>query len=695
MTEEQIDQEHTAGFDTAHHNNYVPHRQEIDNDFGFETTAGGETSTGFRHMRTHETLADSIAAGVDPKSINALDLLESRIHSGQRMINTKAWTESLRGVVDPINSAPLVTDPIVRTRPGGDTDTTAPRGYTIERIGNQFVAVHNGYEGIVSALANPSWWAKSASRKNFLKAFATAKSINLMIDTFHAGRVAFIQTAIKLAGLKTFDPTGPSFRQGSRLLDYSSKEISNMVNEGELSHDQGAWLLQHKADLELLTKQGLNVGRIADSLYQDWIHNLPIAGKVNKWIFDRFQRGAMTEVALLELERQRGMYKDLTDEQVARQVAKDINTRFGQLGRQGLFKSRTAQDISRVLFFAPQWNEGLIRSEIGAIGQLGKTVIDAARGKRIASGALLRTAGVLVVGQFLANQIINLWTRGKPTWENEEEGIGAKLSAWIPDKIGSGSGFFLNPMSLGAEISHLIINRYERTGDWRKTLNDFARGRLSNGMRPLYTFVSNTDRFGRGLRQGDVWKEMAAEAIPTPIPASAAGHAVKQLVTGRSAEAFPGQFQKQLLASAGVRTDYAPSHDQRISSIAREYNKRKGIEPSAEFYQSDYQPFILAMRSKNEQDQSAALQDLLKKKTPQQVLQHFHTWPTFPFTGQRAREKQFYETLSDEQKTAYHKAVDERKSVATTALRLLQSLPRQRQLDFQPAQSAKLDFQPQ
>jgi hypothetical protein len=119
--------------------------------------------------------------------------------------------------------------------------------------------------------------------------------------------------------------------------------------------------------------------------------------------------------------------------------------------------------LARLIFLAPQWNESLIKAELGALRQFGSSAVALSQG-RLQMGALGRGIGTAMIGLFIANQLINYGTRGKPTWENEEEGFGAKISAWIPDYIGGGPGFFLNPMSVPAEITHLLMKGTERHG---------------------------------------------------------------------------------------------------------------------------------------------------------------------------------------------------------------------------------------
>lgn len=648
ITTEQVNAENTAGIDTLKRKGYVMHAQDLEGaPVGWLSggSGAGET-TGFKKVRVYDTYADSIAAGVNPKSLNALDLLSARLNNGQRLINRRAWTADLKSMADARTGAPLAVDPLTVKRADGTSYQQAPDGYALQQAGiqGQQIAIANGYEGVYSALNDPSWFSKNAGTRMLTRGNALGKSFSLMLDTYHLGRLAFWESLIKGLGVKTFKAPFPSYRKGLTLLDMTPDEILRMEKAGEIPATWTKDLMESKRRIDMLVDQGYNVGRIADNLHQEIVHALPVIGNFNKWLFGQFQRGAMTEVGLLEFERLRRARPAMSDAQVARQVAKDLNTRFGNLGRQGVFKSRTAQDIARFLALAPQWNEGLIRSEVGALVQSGKFIGDLAQGKKIYSGVLMRSVGGMAVAQFVANQLINLYTRGKPTWENPEEGFGAKVSAWLPDKFGNGPGFFLHPMGLAAETTHLLMSGVEKTGNFWDGLNSYARSRASVAMRPVITFLTKEDFMGRPLRSRMGWETLTS-ALPVPIPAPA----ITSVFKGK--EDFPGQRQRTLMSSVGIRTERAPSGEQRIRRLARAFNESKGIEKQGEFYESPYQLLTGALGSGGANE---ALTELLKLKTKAEILAYYERRIDHPMTGKADREQQFLKTLNPEQRSQYN-----------------------------------------
>jgi hypothetical protein len=212
---------------------------------------------------------------------------------------------------------------------------------------------------------------------------------------------------------------------------------------------------------------------------------------------------------------------------------------------------------------------------------------------------------------------------------------------------------------------------------------NYLRSRSSTAMRPMMTFITKQDFLGRNLKPGTVWAQMAKDAVPRPIGGASYGLLLESKIKGKETESFAGQFEKQILSSVGIKTEGAPAPASRISSLAREFNRQKGIVPSAEFYSGDYQPLTSAVALGNEDAAKDAMTDLLKRKTPEQVRKYMTTWTGHPFTGQRGREAQFRATLTPEQKEQYSKAIEQRRKVAQEVFRMLRE--KQQQVRLRPA----------
>ncbi len=674
FTAQQVDRERAAGLPTLKVDNYVPRYQDIEEgswlDTGSRTSPTGASN---RKVRSYETLADSIAAGVDPKTLNAVDALETRVRTGETGINMRTWQKSLPQYKDGAGEAIAKTPERVE-RADGSFYYEPGKGYALENVGNTPIAVKKEFSGIVGALTDPSWFSQSAGRLAAQRVNAAAKSFTLAVDTFHLGRLAFRSAMIRGASL-TNPKFGPAYKEGLLISEHSPAEIIRMGNSGEIPKESVKPLLESKAISQKLTDVGYNSGRVADAMHQELIQKIPLLGDVNKFIFQKFQRGAMNDAGVLEYKRQRAAYPEMTDEQVARKVSRELMTRFGNLGRQGWFKSQTAQDIARLMFLAPQWNEGLVRSEIGGLKDIGQTAVNAVTGKRAAMGLLGREMLTTGISLFAASQIINQVTRGKFTWENPEEGIAAKLSAFIPDKLGGGSGFFLNPMGLTAETAHLLLNAYERTGNTYEPIVNYIRSRASSGARPLWTFFTGKDSLGRNLKPSEHWKQTALDSIPAPISGGAIVRAAKGMAQGGTAEKFPGEYQKQAMQTFGVRTELAPSPEKRIRGLVTEFNRAHGIEPKGEYYVGEYSELTDALRRENKQDIADGMETLLAKHPAEDIEKYYRTWQNSHFAGSAKRETEFLRTLTPEQKKQYTAARQERTRIAIRAMQAIRGLP--------------------
>jgi hypothetical protein len=685
ITDAQVDHEQAAGVETLHRKGgYVFHLTDVLASHALPDigSAGSGVSSPFLKTREYATYADAIAAGSMPKSLNAVDLLQRRMSLGQKLINHGAWIDGMYRVIDPKSQQPIVTHTITKVRKDGKEYEDAPAGYIKMSYGPQTFAVMRGYDGLFKSLVTPSTVRNSLAGNVLMNAAGGIKHSMLLFDSYHLGRLMFWSAMVRGMGL----PGNPfSHRQGLTLLDNTGPEIERMAANGEIPQEWVADLKESKRQLALLVANGLNVAGVADNIAPHFVQELPLVGTFNKFLFQKYQRGATAEAALIELRRQIKQQPGRSEAELAREVARDLNVRFGNLQNQSWIKNKNIADLLRMVFLAPQWNESLIRSELGAVGELadsakGATIgdkqADGTRKRSFHMGALGRAVITAVIGQFIANQIINYITRGKPTWENPEETDAAKLSAYIPDVVGNGPGYFLNPLTLPAEISELLMKKTERTGDFTQAAKQFLASRLGPLGRIPYTLAVREDELGAKLRTGgDVAEQMASSLIPLPISAGAIYRGVKQFVTGQPEEQYPGQFQKQIFQTFGIKLDSAPSPDQRVRALATEYNRDHGVTPSAEFFHGDFYDLDRAAIVGNQRDMKEALQRVLEKKTKDDIRKHYERWMRAPFTGQQARETEFKKTLDAEQLQQYEQARAKRRELRNAILKMVSGTP--------------------
>lgn len=664
--------ENASGVDTPFREGYVLHAQDVLGDNIDVPFARGSDGVGgnFKKPRSYDTLADSIADGYRPKSTDAVSLLEERINRGQRLLERQAWAESGRHIADPSSGMPIIGEMETRTikRPGQPDVVVekVPQGYVSMQVGSRNVPVLRGYAGLYKSLTQDSMLDNTVLGRAVMKGVSAAKHTILGLDTYHPFRVFYWNVGLR--GLSVLKDGLPGYKKGGWLLDQTMPEIEREIRGMKLPPEEEQGLIQQareqKVKLDRGVRNGLNVGAMADNIHAELVHQIPGIGKYNKWLFDSFQRGAMAESYLFEHDRLAKNNPAWSSEKVAQEAVKGINTRFGNLRNQSWIKSKTGQDLMRLAFLAPQWNEGLIRSEIGGYRDLAKAPFTGS------IGTLGRTMGNMMVFQFVANQIINMTTRGHPTWQNPEEGIDSKLAAWIPDPIGKSHGLFLDPFALPAETTGTLIRDWKKQGSIRGATADLVRNKLGPGGRLAQIAMTGKNSMGLTLRSPtDVAK--AIGSVFLPIQTQPVVEAARSAMAGHIKEAAPGDTERQLFANAGVRTHLAPSYMQRIQQLANEYKREHNTNPPQEHDPSPYRPLFQALQRNDAEDAAAELETLKKGHTPEQIARFLHTYPNHHFAGPVADEVKFIGTLSPEQKQAYVKAMQERLDMAEKAKRFI------------------------
>lgn len=595
--------ENPNGVATDFRQGYVPHVADLSdvNALLFESGKPG-MGGGFTKQRVHETFAEGMKAGVKYRSLDAVDLMEHRLAAGNVKVNMNLLVDALKEVKDPASGETIIRDLEIRQKelPSGQkkSETLTPAGYNSMFIGTHPVAVHKGYAGMLEALTQPSEFSRSSLTRGVMQAVSLAKHTTLLFDLYHPIRLFFYSAPLR--GWKSFTQ---SSKPGLWLLDYNEDTLRRMADGGEIPKDVLPGLIENQHIRQVALSTGFNVGRINDALWTEFLRKIPGIGGYNRWLFDEFQRGLMIETYIGEFKRWKEAHPDLNDAQVGRYVSKNLNVRFGNMMNQSWIKSKTKTDLLRMLFLAPQWNEGLIRSEVGAALQLGELAREGTertfgpkKPGRIVPGTLLKDIGTIFAAYFIANQFINFLSRGKPTWENKDDYPGANISAWIPDKLGSSEGFFLNPMSLSAEVSHQIIARSEKRGSTIEGAKDVVQFKLSSLGRLMNVLWSGEDWRGNHLSDWERIKEAVKEGAPLPIQTPA----LMDVVKGK--EAYPGEAQKNIMSTLGVKTDTkkttteersqgltlqqrAEEQKKRTRSVdiaAQEVGARKGVEQMAQ-----------------------------------------------------------------------------------------------------------------
>lgn len=687
----QMERERFAHIDTNYERWYVPQRHDLDLFASADSpiilghSKGTGTAAGFRKAKVFEDYATAIENGFVPRSLDIADLMEHRVFQGERLIQRKALFNKLRRVMDPVDDKALVIDIPRRVinRPDGsfDIEESVPRGYTAHEImPGVKVAVHDGYARLIRALTGSSQISESAAVGTLQDIAAIEKHIALALDTFHASRT--MQAELALTGKIS---VGAHQKRGLALVEYKTADLDLAVSKGLITQEMADWVrtpetvtvngrevqLSPHNIMVLGLNNGLNMARIADVMYRDWLREVPITGTVNKWVFDKMTRSAIAQAFDVEFRRVAKNNPNLGAARVARAVARDINVMFGNLQAESIFKNPSLGAINQILFLAPRWVEAMATREVRAVSQTARMGVELMSGRPVHPETVAKGIGTGLAAYFVATQVLNLATRGHLTFGNQEKGH--KLDAWIPDVTGKTKGFFISPLSVFGEVTHDIIRYAEDKPDLATALQQIGANKLGNLGRFLEVVALGRDPMtgqkiiGTGRRA----VQAAVQVIPVPISLSqvtrAAGTAV---APGLFQAPTPGSVQRQITASLGFKTEPAGSAQSQIRNIATHWALgspsaviRGAVERRLreDFGPSDYGPLRSALVRGDAEDASRAYEKLLETKNPQvirQTMAHPH-----PFTGSARTERLFLQTLTPAQRKTYYDAVRERKEL--------------------------------
>ncbi len=693
--------ERRHGIDSGEVKNYVTRKLELpEHQRNLEPNLLGSLSSGasvgsryFARGRDFAKLADAIKEGYPPKSTNLADLLEHRVRTGQQLVQQAKLFSELRATPAPGDPAgrKIVGQLEPHTTASGKTELRVPLGYDVVSTGGTSpLVVHRQYAGLFKALYGESAIRNSTPGRLILKYAALAKHGTLVFDTFHAARMFAKELSYGYQA---------GYNKGLSLLEYSDKDLARAVAAHDVTQAQADYARTHRAQADELIKAGLNVGRVADNLVADahgFIQKIWFVGKAadkgiswfNDLVFAKISRGAMLQTALTNYARNLSRFPELGQEGAARRTAKEMNEVFGNLASQGLFKSATMKDVVRTVLLAPQWTESQLRSEGRGLGQLVRIPVDTARG-RFRVGTVAQGMASNVVALLLANQLANYLTRGKPTWQNPEDGH--KLDAWLP---GGAHGFFFSPFEIAAENVHALLHYHDQGKNmWEASaqlasnkLGPLARGTLEATTGKNYAgqpFATTTDRV----------RAAATDALPFPLPVGSLVEKDPRNVAGsgpvhdvRSAadkmlaplgyrvNRQPGSVARQVYQGAGFKVTPAPSARSQMYELAKPF--RAPNPAGASHGPSPYPQLRQALDNDDTQAAQDELRNLLASgKTLHQIgmamgLRQGGIAPEM-YTGSHATEVKMLQALTPEQREVHNQAQREHQENARRYQRIV------------------------
>lgn len=636
----------------------------------------GTNPKGMEKSRVFDTIGDAVKAGFDPGDYTIWQADQAMVEKAWKIIGAKAFLNEMRATVSPVDGLPIIgkLEPVKKAN--GTTDLQKPRGYSFVQAGGQQVIVHDSFAGLFRDLYGTSALRSNALWRGILKAEALAKHGTLVLDTFHVGRLLFKMAAGGGGGPLTTrnGKLAFNFRHGLALLEYSDADLGRAESAGEITAKEAGYARANRQRMQKLISHGLNIGKVADNLLDQAQTHLPFISTVNDWIFRKLSRGAMAQTALKFLDRNLAN-KRLTPDEAYRQTAKEMNEYFGNLQNQGIFTSKTLQDVARVVFLAPNWTESQFRYEGRAYAQGIKSAVNGVRGKGFTVGNSARAFAVGFAALLAVNQFINYLTRKHSTFENPEEGH--KLDAWIP---GAKRGFWFNPFEIAGEYAHAFHKYTSQNEHAVDAAAHIASNKLSPLARGVKEAVSGRDALGRHfLNNTDRFRSSLADALPSPLPLGAALEKDPRQPLGYRLTRQPAAIEKQLLQSIGAKVTAAQSPRTQMFALASDFRADRGKVDAA----GEYTELRRALDSDNDSAAKSEIQWLQQRgKSTEQIghamgIKKDGTIAPERFTGGEDRESEMLKSLNAEQKAVYRQAQKDHVANARRFQAIARTMPRQ------------------
>lgn len=696
------------GFPTTEHENYIPGRYEGDfwNDNLIRFAGKKLLGTAYRLPKRFKNPFEAIAHG--PFRMSSLDLAklaEHRISQGRRMVEQDVAFRALKNMTDPSTGKPVAMNPSTYKVVDPVTQEETLRykspdpNYVLlrNRPSGIPIAVRDAYAGVIDAVTSRSYFegvpgAPSGGLKSVAKGLLTVNQMLkhgaiLLWDSFHPGRIG--QYVMALNGWK-----GAGYKGGYTALTVRPIEMADAVRKGLVTKAAADWAtgqvrigknmtVTRQQLLSHLVENGLNAQKITDALYRTAIEHVPFIGKpyhalispYNEGLFQRFIPGVIAETAVNNFERMRAKNPNMRTSDITKEIVTDTNVFFGNLGRQGVFKSKTAQQLFQIAFLAPGWQEGLFQKEVRGAARLAGA---AARGVGLdlpyrrdlpAMGMLGEGMARGLASYIIGTQLINLATRQKFTWQNEE--AGHKLDAylklpWMKE------GVWLSPLSVFAEVTHDLVRMLGTKDKAWDAIHQMGENRLSpvgkmalilaSGVSPQNQYYSTTPGVLWGALS-QVVPGAGANPISLAVPAREIGHALApNLISPNQPGAL---FRQMLAAGSGTKTELPKTATQQMYQLTREFMQREGLQKDTGWkeVQTDdpsYSKLRTALRLDDPKQAKRLLNDLRKNRSDADIEKAMAIWSKRPWTGSIQNDNLLRFSMSEKDANLMSQADEER-----------------------------------
>lgn len=350
---------------------------------------------------------------------------------------------------------------------------------------------------------------------------------------------------------------------------------------------------------------------------------IPIVGSklhaYNEWLFQDYIPRLKLQMSKLALERNAERYPKLSQDKLLELTAKEANAAFGELPYRYWGRSPTLQDALRAFILAPDFLEARTRFVGRALRPYGREQLVA--------------LGILAATQYITARIVNQIVDDDPHFETKNT-----------FRIVAGNHAY-GLRTIPADLIHLFSDS-----------RGFFYNRMSPMLRTAFEAVSGRD--DRGVKK-DVL-EQAKDFAKMPIPIS-----IKPRLGNRWWETFLNAFGIQ-----EQRYDAVQNIRQKSAEFKRQNNI---VDANETIYNAEKDPYESLKIAIQEGDRTVAKSqfDKLKATIPQaKILLHFKDSLNRPFTGSKANDIKFYNSLDEEGKRQFQEAKD----LNNARLKMVQSL---------------------
>lgn len=698
--QDAIDFENANGFDTPARENYWPARYEgtFWADQGVIFPTRNLLGSKFGKPKAFPNIFEAIVHGpFRMANLDAANVVEHRVMQGRKMVEMDLWKEKLKSMNDPASGKPLAVQPkqIPKTDPATGVTTYRSVNPSLDYVLVQprpsmpAMAVLRGYDKLVNSLVAPSRIEEFPGGETALQINGALKhGVILLWDTFHPGRIA--QYAMAING----KPPG-NYGGGYSALQFAPGSLPQAVAKGLISQKAADWamkkidvgrgrMVDRQTILRYMVQQGFNATKISDALYRSAVEAIPFFGgpykrliePYNHWLFQELIPGVMAESAVVSLEKAIKANPKTPLNALINDVVRDMNTMYGNMGRQGIFKSKTFQQAAQLLLLAPVWQEGLVTKELKFYSRLAGGAARAAgiqhpyRKGLPPMGALGSGMAKGLLAYLVGTQVINLITRQQLTFQNEEEGH--KLDAFIPIPWSDGKGIWVSPMSSFAEATHDIIRLSDSKGSVMEGLVQMGENRMSpvakmgwilaSGKDPMDQYYANDrQRLWGGLSQ------IVPLAGASPIAFSAPTRFLASKIAPETiSPPTPGTLERQVAASAfGVKVEGSKTPGQQIFKKVQRFMKDEGLDKTRGWKEvqttdESYTKLRTALRNEDIPEAKKQYKALLEGRTRADLNKAMRIWARRPFTGSHLAESVFKASLNPNELEMYRAAQMER-----------------------------------